>query len=130
MKMLVSDYDKTLYTSEKSISQNKTAIDNFRNNGNIFVIASGREYKYIKDKANKYNINYDYLICNNGSIIFDNKDNIIFASYLEIEIVLKLLKYLYNYKNYFNKITLYNDKDETIDFNNILEIIGFIKENK
>ena len=81
-KLLVSDYDDTLYTSSKSLYFNILAIEKFRKNGNKFAIATGRNFISIDSLIRKYKIPYDYLICNDGSIIFDNKHNIISAHYL------------------------------------------------
>ena len=38
---------------------------------------------YTKYLIDKYNIKYDYLACNNGLIVFDNKDNI--TEYIHFE---------------------------------------------
>ena len=41
-KMLVSDYDQTFYLNDKDIIENINAVREFREKGNIFVIATGR----------------------------------------------------------------------------------------
>lgn len=71
MKMLVSDYDNTLYTSESEIVKNVEAINKFMEN-NIFVIATGRSYLDFKRLKEKYHINYNYLIINYGATIIKN----------------------------------------------------------
>ena len=63
-KVLVSDYDKTFYLNDEDIERNKIAVEKFRKEGNIFVIATGRSYYDIKKKIKEYKINYDYLIIN------------------------------------------------------------------
>ena len=77
-KMLISDYDGTLKTgSNISLQLNIRAIRKFMNGENKFVISTARGFDSIKRETNKYNIPYDYLTCNNGAIIFDNRDQII-----------------------------------------------------
>ena len=43
-KVLVSDYDQTFYINDEDIEKNKLAVSEFRKEGNIFVIATGRSY--------------------------------------------------------------------------------------
>ena len=77
MKVLVSDYDKNFYVNEFDIKKNIKAVQEFRNLGNIFIIATGRSYLDFKKKVNAYNIKYDYVLLNHGSTILDKNDNII-----------------------------------------------------
>lgn len=77
MKVLVSDYDKTFYVNEFDIKNNIKTVQEFRNLGNIFIIATGRSYLDFKKKVNAYNIKYDYVLLNHGSTILDKNDNII-----------------------------------------------------
>lgn len=76
-KILVSDYDQTFYINDDDIEKNKTAVNKFRNNGNLFVIATGRSYQDFKSKVVEYNITYDYVILNHGATILDKDDNIL-----------------------------------------------------
>lgn len=126
-KLLVSDYDDTLYTSNTSIYFNILEIEKFRKNGNKFAIATGRNFESIKKMIQKFKIPYDYLICNDGSIIFDNKDNIISAHFLHSNEVNDVLHYLQNKKEFFYKIVLYDTINQTNNIDNILEIAGYIK---
>ena len=38
--MVISDYDQTFYLNDEDIEKNKKAVELFRNNGNLFVIAT------------------------------------------------------------------------------------------
>ena len=51
-KILVSDYDHTFYLNDENIENNKEAVDRFRKEGNIFVIATGRSYFDFHNKVN------------------------------------------------------------------------------
>lgn len=77
-RMLASDYDQTLYLNDVDIENNKQAIYKFMEEGNIFVIATGRSYLDFKKKVNEYNLKYDYVIINHGATILDHKDNILY----------------------------------------------------
>ena len=94
MKMLVSDYDKTFYLNDDDIEINKKCIDTFRENGNIFVIATGRSYLDFKKASNSHGLKYDYVILNHGATIIDNKDNILYNEYMEDGIARKIKDFL------------------------------------
>ena len=82
-KMVVSDYDRTFYINDEDIEENKKAVKNFTNDGNLFVIATGRSFWDFKKKVDIYNICYDYAILNHGATIIDKDNNIL--SNIEIE---------------------------------------------
>lgn len=113
MKLLVSDFDGTYYINEESILINNKYINKWRDNGNLFMLSSGRSFKSLKSMTEKYNIKYDYLSCCDGSILYDNKDNVIIKYKLNEQIVksfLSLIKYVnieriqYSYDDeYYNK---------------------------
>lgn len=75
MKILVSDFDNTFFTND--IDENVKLVDEFINQSNIFIIATGRPLYLLKPELSKYKINYDFLICNDGAVIFDKEHNII-----------------------------------------------------
>lgn len=79
-KILISDYDQTLYLNDEDMEKNKVAIKNFREKGNIFVIATGRSYLDFHNKVDLYNFEYDYVIINHGATIL-SKDNDVFTNF-------------------------------------------------
>ena len=95
-KVLISDYDGTFYTDEVQIGKNVESINNFRGNGNIFVIATARGIGSIRKEIEKYNINCDYIISDMGGIVVDVRtDEIIYKrlmSELQIDYVENILK--------------------------------------
>ena len=102
MKMLISDYDGTLNKNEDYILKidlklNIDAIKEFRRKGNIFVISTTRSYDSIKEEIYKYKIPYDFLTCNNGSVIFDYKDNVIYKNILSCNDLHKISDVLNGY---------------------------------
>lgn len=77
MKIIASDYDGTF--NHNGIDKNKTdAVSLWRKNGNLFGIISGRGYPSLKDVVDRNPFEYDFLICNNGAVIYDDKETIIF----------------------------------------------------
>ena len=92
MKCLISDFDGTLY--DNNFINNLKSIKEFIDDGNIFVVATGRTFKNIKKKIVEAGIPYNYLICNNGLTIFDDKNNLIYSQKLNVEDILFFLKYI------------------------------------
>ncbi|MBD9149351.1 MAG: hypothetical protein EGQ14_00750, partial [Spirochaetia bacterium] len=94
-KLLVSDYDGTFKNDKDgSIKANIDEVSKFMSNGNIFTLASARSYNSLIRQVNRYNIPYDYLICNNGGVVYDKNGNIIFFHPVLNSTLLKTLKYI------------------------------------
>ncbi len=96
MKLLVSDFDGTYFIDDISIKENNAEIKKFREKGNLFMLSSGRSFKSLKEMTKKYKIEYDYLSCCDGSILYDKNDNILIKFDLDMHILssfLKLKKY-------------------------------------
>lgn len=90
IKMIVSDYDQTFYINDEDIEKNKIAVSKFEANGNFFIIATSRSYLDFKNKAQAYNINYNYVILNHGATIIDSNENIIYNFPIDNEIISKI----------------------------------------
>ena len=75
MKIIASDFDNTLFVKdEKTVKKNIESINSFIKKGNIFIVVTGRMYTDLKQELDKYNIKYSYLICEDGTKIFNNLD--------------------------------------------------------
>ncbi len=59
-KILISDYDDTLFIDEKGIKENVLKIKEFRKAGNKFIISTARNYESIIEEVEKYDIEVDY----------------------------------------------------------------------
>lgn len=90
-KIIFSDYDGTLDTSESDIEKNIEAIQKFRDKGNLFVIATGRSYLDLKRKLDLYPIPFDYLIVNHGGVILDKNEKVIDACLISQNIGIEIL---------------------------------------
>ena len=82
-KILISDYDDTLFTDEITLKSNISQIKKFRENGNLFIIATSRSLNSIMKEIEKYNIPYDYIFSNMGAGIFDSNENILYERYID-----------------------------------------------
>ncbi len=79
MKIIASDYDGTF--NHNGIDENKrNTVSNWRKRGNLFGIISGRGYPSLKDVIDSKPFEYDFLVCNNGAVIYDDKEQIIFEA--------------------------------------------------
>lgn len=99
MKLFVTDYDETLYTTDEEIRENIKKIKKLQENDFLFVIATGRSFPSIKNQTKLFKIPYDYLITSDGSIIYDKDDNIVKMFDIDKESV-TLMKNFYGKLNY------------------------------
>lgn len=120
MKLLVSDYDGTLKSDLKNLSININAIKKFMNN-NKFMISTGRGYESIKKEIDKYKIPYDYLTCNDGSVIFNNNNELLFSNTVDAFDAFEIVEFIKNI-NYISSFETYNQYKKSKDLNNLIEI--------
>lgn len=136
-KLLIADYDNTLYTDETSLLNNINKIKEFRHLGNYFAISTSRGYTSLMAEIEKYKIPYDFICANNGAVISSNTGKIIYNNFLNIDDFNKIEKILDKYYNieitryYLNNIRIQN-KEKIKDNYDIIsdKIIGYkIKGN-
>lgn len=140
MKVLASDFDKTLYIDEEDkLNNNIQSIKKFIIDGNLFCIITGRNYSDLKVLLNKYNIPYSYLICQDGAKIYNNMDYCINTVSLDRDIVDKIC-YLLDSKDcpYYldDGYNITTNKDDCVkivirieDKKKAEELVDYIKEN-
>jgi len=73
MYILSSDFDGTLTQHGTVSDKDKAAIAAWRKAGNLFGVNTGRGYCGIKTELERFQIDYDYLLCNNGGLIYENE---------------------------------------------------------
>lgn len=138
MKILVSDFDKTIYPD--NFNTNVSLINKFVSDGNIFVIATGRNAKSMKKILKEKNINYSYLICNDGSVIYDKNFNIIRKIDIDSKTALEIHAYLTKnltfvfFDNGYELTTNFSDKVDGIfgllnDRNIGIKVLDYILNN-
>ena len=96
MKLFVSDYDMTLAINRVVDDKVINAIKKWREKGNIFAIATGRNKFSILEQTYKNNIEVDYIIANNGALIIDRNNNILLKEEIEKNNAMEVINYLYN----------------------------------
>ncbi len=123
MKILVSDFDNTFFTNR--IDNNVDLVNKFRDEGNLFIIATGRPIYLIKPEIEKHNIKYDYLICNDGAVIFDQGDNIVDKTNIDYQSAIQIYNMIIRSNNvehvYIDAITDFGDLDAS-DYNGVLAL--------
>ena len=128
-KILISDYDNTFYTTEEQLYKNIEYIKKFQEKGNIFVISTSRSWKSLKQEIDKYKIPFDYLCCNTGGTIFDNKGSSLFVGNISDSVINKVENILekLNLNNFsITRYGKYKEYEEKIN-----EILGYkIKGNR
>ncbi len=77
MFILSSDYDGTLKTRILDLKINIQEIEKFRELGNIFILNTGRPFTSICREIRRFDIPFDYLCCQDGAVIFDEKLDVI-----------------------------------------------------
>ena len=96
-KLLVSDYDDTLFTDEVSLIKNIEKIKKFQEQGNCFVIATSSSFTSIMEEVKKYQIPFDYIFSNMGAGIFDADGKILYSEFIPKEEKEKIEKVLEDY---------------------------------
>lgn len=92
-KLLASDYDWTFFRrDDKDLKNNLTAVNRWREQGNIFVFSTGRDVASMKYEKKEKNLDYDYMITLNGSLIVDKENNVLFKKSIDNKIACELIE--------------------------------------
>lgn len=121
-KILISDYDGTFYQNDRDIKKNIDKVNEFRTLDNLFVLATGRSYVDLKQKIDKYEIPYDYLILNHGALLLSKDLEIIKVFTLDKELVDSILEYANN-KDIYDVILISAFDKNVTDTSNIVKIM-------
>ena len=121
-KILISDYDGTFYQNDRDIKKNIDKVNEFRTLDNLFVLATGRSYVDLKQKIDKYEIPYDYLILNHGALLLSKDLEIIKVFTLDKELVDSILEYANN-KDIYDVILISAFDKNVTDTLNIVKIM-------
>ncbi len=94
--LICTDCDGTLTNSKRKISdENRDAIRYFQSEGGLFTVASGRYPHYIDEFSDRFVPN-TYIVSNNGTVLYDLKeDKVVFKSHIT-EDVSEVLCYIYD----------------------------------
>lgn len=83
MKLLATDYDGTLCYAKNVQQEDLDAIRAWREEGNLFAIVTGRSKESIDKQIAEYNIPCDYIVTNNGGMVFDSEGRELGSNYLD-----------------------------------------------
>lgn len=114
-QIVFSDYDGTIYITEENMSRNIKSIEEYRNLGGRFVIVTGRSKTSVSTVIKQYNIPYDYIISNNGAVIYNSDMQKIYEQSISIDISNKIIEYLNTKQNI--EVFFYDDEDK-VEYHN------------
>ena len=107
MKLFASDYDMTIYIHEKIDDSVFDAIKKWREKGNIFAIATGRNKFSIFEHIDRYGLEFDDVVANNGALVFNSKREMIFEDTINDDIAYNVINFLY--ENFSGTVEVAND---------------------
>lgn len=97
-------------------------VTEFRTLGNLFVLATEKNYVDLKQKIDKYEIPYDYLILNHWALLLSKDLEILKVFTLDKELVDSILEYANNKDIYY--VILISAFDKNVkDTSNIVKIM-------
>lgn len=114
-QIVFSDYDGTIYITEENMSKNIKSIEEYRNMGGKFVIVTGRSKTSVSNVIKQYNIPYDYIISNNGAVVFNSDMEKIYEQAISKDISSKIVEYVKTKENI--EIFFYDDEDK-VEYHN------------
>ncbi len=94
MKILASDYDGTLRTAEYVSKEDIEAIKKFQEAGNLFGIVTGRSMESLKNEIERNGFTYDFIVTNNGGVIYDKDQNLLQCNYMDFDKALHIIEYI------------------------------------
>lgn len=94
MKILASDYDGTYRYEPKVTKEDLDAVKRWQKEGNLFVMVTGRSMESFTKEIEVNGFHCDYIIANNGGVIYDGDMNQMKVSYMDFEQALLLIDYI------------------------------------
>ena len=94
MYFFASDYDGTLYQDSQVSQKDLRLIKEFRAQGHHFGIATGRHLNSILGELDKYQIEVDFTIGNNGSAILDHNRKELYLAAIDKAMVKEAYDYV------------------------------------
>ena len=94
MKIFASDYDGTLRIGSDVSKENKKMIQRWQDTGNLFVMVTGRSMESILSEIERNELSCDYIIGNNGGVIYDREGNLLQETVMDFERALEVLEFI------------------------------------
>ena len=92
--LLASDFDGTLKQHPTITPTDRQAITDFRAAGHLFGVITGRSHAMIAAELHHENIPVDFLVCNNGALIYDAQGKLLDEAVLDPQTVNGILAIL------------------------------------
>ena len=89
LKVAASDYDGTLFRDDIITAEDAEAVRQWRAAGHKFGVVSGRDHGMLWPQLKHYGIEYDYLACNNGGLISDGQNRVLWEARIEPSVLKK-----------------------------------------
>ena len=99
MRLLASDYDGTLRYAKHVMQEDLDAIRKWKKKGNLFAIITGRPFDSIMENIKEYDLPCDFIVTNNGAMVYDGKGNELMASHLDLEACKEVVNLAENAEN-------------------------------
>lgn len=94
MRIAVADYDGTVKVFRKPMDpENIPTIRKWREKGNRFGLATGRDLRLASWEIREYDIPVDFLICLNGATIFDQDGRLLQSTVIDDDLVPAILQH-------------------------------------
>lgn len=91
MRIVASDYDGTLYERGAMLGDVAQAVRAWRADGNLFGIATGRDFHMTAPEADKWGIEADFYVCMNGGAIYDGERWLLHCRTLDDALIPRIL---------------------------------------
>ncbi|AHI52381.1 Cof-type HAD-IIB family hydrolase [Spiroplasma culicicola] len=119
MKWWFSDYDGTINLQHNDYidPRDMEFINKWIEEGNSFAIATGRMHHEIERVLDKVKIPYNYMICNNGAIVFEKGNGIIANTIIPFEEREEIVKIFNELKD--RHILAYCLLDQRMDYSRV-----------
>lgn len=94
MRVAVADYDGTVKMVRRPMDpENIRAIRRWREKGNRFGLATGRDLRLAEWEIREYDIPLDFLICLNGATVFEPDGTLIHSTEIDDDLVPRVLRH-------------------------------------
>lgn len=96
-KLMAVDYDGTFFRDNiEEVKKNVEAVKRWKEAGNIFAFATGRDVVNIGFEYDRFGVEYDYLVGVNGAFVCDSKENVLLKMTIDNKIAREIIDILYD----------------------------------
>lgn len=93
MHIVASDYDGTLYSQGQLLGDVTGAVRRWREAGNLFGLATGRDFAMTAPEADKWQLPLDFYVCLNGAAIYNKDRQLLHQTCLDDKLIPELVRH-------------------------------------